>query len=82
MIRHFDLVLHDGTALQCRAAGETGPRVLLLHGFPEAAFVWDAVMVMLAGQARCVAPTWSSTTWAAASAVKAPASPPPTRWST
>jgi pimeloyl-ACP methyl ester carboxylesterase len=30
--------------------------VLLLHGFPEAAFVWDEVMLALAPRARCVAP--------------------------
>jgi pimeloyl-ACP methyl ester carboxylesterase len=30
--------------------------VLLLHGFPEAAFVWDEVMALLAPRARCVAP--------------------------
>lgn len=31
-------------------------RVLLLHGFPEAAFVWDEVIAALAPQARCLAP--------------------------
>jgi pimeloyl-ACP methyl ester carboxylesterase len=29
---------------------------VLLHGFPEAAFVWDEVMQMLSPHARCVAP--------------------------
>ncbi len=29
---------------------------MLLHGFPEAAFVWDGLMGLLAGRARCVAP--------------------------
>jgi pimeloyl-ACP methyl ester carboxylesterase len=56
MIRHFDLHLPHGVHLACRAAGTQGPRVLLLHGFPEAAFVWDGVMETLAPQARCVAP--------------------------
>lgn len=55
-VRRFDLVLPGGITLACRAAGEAGPRVLLLHGFPEAAFVWDGVMQQLAPQARCVAP--------------------------
>ena len=30
--------------------------MLLLHGFPEAAFVWDEVMERLAGVVHCVAP--------------------------
>ncbi len=55
-VRLFDLDLPHGIRLACRAAGETGPRVLLLHGFPEAAFVWDELMLLLAPQARCVAP--------------------------
>ena len=29
---------------------------MLLHGFPEAAFVWDDVMAALAGSAICLAP--------------------------
>ena len=60
MIREFDLALPSGITLACRAAG-TGPvRVMLLHGFPEAAFVWDDVMQqvvnMLKPGATCVAP--------------------------
>ncbi len=52
----FDAALPGGTTLACRTAG-TGPKtVLLLHGFPEAAFIWDGVMQMLAPQARCTAP--------------------------
>jgi pimeloyl-ACP methyl ester carboxylesterase len=46
--------------LACRAAGAGRPRALLLHGFPEAAFVWDEVMLQLAPgaapQLACVAP--------------------------
>jgi epoxide hydrolase 4 len=58
MIGTFDLALPGGITLACRAAGapEGSPRVLLLHGFPEAAFVWDEVMALLAPAARCVAP--------------------------
>ena len=57
MIETFDVGLAHGITLSCRAAGPGGaPRVLLLHGFPEAAFVWDEVMTRLADRARCVAP--------------------------
>ena len=56
MIRCFDAALPHGITLSCRAAGTAGPRVMLLHGFPEAAFVWDGVMAALADRAQCVAP--------------------------
>ncbi len=57
-IHTFRLSLPHGIELSCRAAGavESKQRVLLLHGFPEAAFVWDEVMAALAPRARCVAP--------------------------
>lgn len=55
--RCFDLVLPHGITLACRAGGRAGaPRVMLLHGFPEAAFVWDEVMALLADSADCLAP--------------------------
>jgi pimeloyl-ACP methyl ester carboxylesterase len=56
MMRLFDLMLPHGVSLACRAAGTGRSRVMLLHGFPEAAFVWDEVMERLAPQAACVAP--------------------------
>ena len=57
LIETFDAALPHGITLSCRAAGPLdGPRVLLLHGFPEAAFAWDEVMQRLAGTVRCVAP--------------------------
>ncbi len=57
MTRCFDLALPQGITLACRADGRPGaPRVMLLHGFPEAAFVWDEVMALLADRADCVAP--------------------------
>lgn len=56
-IEAFDAALPHGITLSCRAAGAGGlPTVVLLHGFPEAAFVWDEVMLRLATRARCVAP--------------------------
>lgn len=56
MIETFDVALANGITLACRASGApTAPRVLLLHGFPEAAFVWDAALQALAPRARCVA---------------------------
>ncbi|RVU43326.1 alpha/beta fold hydrolase [Rubrivivax rivuli] len=57
MTRCFDLALPHGITLACRAEGRLGaPRVMLLHGFPEAAFVWDEVMALLADRADCLAP--------------------------
>lgn len=54
------LTLPTGITLQCRCAPggppEQPPRVMLLHGFPEAAFVWDPVMARLSQRASCLAP--------------------------
>jgi pimeloyl-ACP methyl ester carboxylesterase len=56
-VETFDIALPHGITLSCRAAGKQGLlTVVLLHGFPEAAFIWDEVMQRLAPQARCVAP--------------------------
>jgi len=54
----FDQPLAHGITLSCRASGErdASQRVVLLHGFPEGAFIWDDVMQRLRGIARCVAP--------------------------
>jgi pimeloyl-ACP methyl ester carboxylesterase len=58
MIRTFDLALPHGITLACRGVGQGRPSVVLLHGFPEAAFAWDEVMELLHAQtgAVCVAP--------------------------
>jgi pimeloyl-ACP methyl ester carboxylesterase len=53
--------LPHGIQLSCRAAGPKGQPVLLfLHGFPEAAFVWDEMLLHFSkpenGGYRCVAP--------------------------
>ena len=49
--------LPGGISLVCRVAGpRTAPALLFLHGFPEAAFVWDAIIERFADRYRCVAP--------------------------
>lgn len=56
-VQTFDALLPHGVTLACRRAGRPGaPRVVLLHGFPEAAFIWDEVMARLAERADCTAP--------------------------
>jgi pimeloyl-ACP methyl ester carboxylesterase len=57
-MRCFDSVLPHGITLSCRSNAEAPglPRALLLHGFPEAAFVWDEVMQRLDARVQCVAP--------------------------
>jgi epoxide hydrolase 4 len=61
MIQTFARALPNGTTLSCRAAGETGrPLMVFLHGFPEAAFIWDELLEHFSqpehGGWRCVAP--------------------------
>ena len=57
MIESFPAELPHGITLSCRACGpRQAPRVMLLHGFPEGAFAWDAVMLALAAQVSCIAP--------------------------
>ncbi|MDP9046220.1 MAG: alpha/beta hydrolase [Pseudomonadota bacterium] len=57
MIDIFDATLPHGITLNCRASGRPGAPVLLfLHGFPEAAFVWDALLEHFGDRFRCVAP--------------------------
>ena len=49
--------LPHGITLSCRAAGERGrPVLMFLHGFPEAAFVWDALLEHFGDRFRCIAP--------------------------
>ena len=60
-VQTYTQALPHGIELSCRAAGQRGrPVLMFLHGFPEAAFVWDEVMLALAaseqGGFRCVAP--------------------------
>jgi pimeloyl-ACP methyl ester carboxylesterase len=61
MIETYLQPLPHGITLSCRGAGERGrPVLMFLHGFPEAAFVWDALLEHFAqpqnGGYRCVAP--------------------------
>ena len=57
MIETFQAVLPHGITLSCRASGPAGAPVLLfLHGFPEAAFVWDELLEHFGSRYRCVAP--------------------------
>lgn len=56
-IETFDLALPHGITLSCRAAGTPGaPLLVFLHGFPEAAFVWDELLAHFAPHYRCIAP--------------------------
>ena len=57
MIETFQAFLPHGIALSCRAAGPVGaPLLVFLHGFPEAAFVWDELLEHFGDRYRCVAP--------------------------
>ena len=61
MIETWQQDLPQGIQLSCRAAGAKGQPVLMfLHGFPEAAFVWDQMLLHFSkpenGGYRCVAP--------------------------
>ena len=60
-IQTWQQALPHGITLSCRATGERGrPVLMFLHGFPEAAFVWDELLENFArpenGGWRCVAP--------------------------
>jgi pimeloyl-ACP methyl ester carboxylesterase len=61
MINKYALELPHGIQLSCRSAGDEGrPVLVFLHGFPEAAFVWDGLLEHFAkpenGGYRCIAP--------------------------
>lgn len=61
MVEIFQQDLPHGITLSCRATGVRGrPVLMFLHGFPEAAFVWDTLLEHFAkpenGGYRCIAP--------------------------
>lgn len=56
-IETFELALPHGIRLSCRAAGQPGgPLLVFMHGFPEAAFIWDELLAHFGGRYRAVAP--------------------------
>ena len=61
MIHTVSHHLPNGITLSCRVSGEVGrPVLMFLHGFPEAAFAWDAMLEYFAQPAHggyfCIAP--------------------------
>ena len=61
MVEQWMIKLPHGITLSCRSAGARGrPVLMFLHGFPEAAFIWDELLAHFAapehGGFRCVAP--------------------------
>ena len=61
MIETVTHELAHGIKLSCRVSGEVGrPVLMFLHGFPEAAFAWDAMLEYFAqdehGGYFCIAP--------------------------
>jgi epoxide hydrolase 4 len=61
LIDTWQQALPHGITLSCRASGTPGrPVLMFLHGFPEAAFVWDDLLEHFSrpenGGYRCVAP--------------------------
>jgi pimeloyl-ACP methyl ester carboxylesterase len=61
MTENLAHALPHGITLNCRVSGERGrPVLIFLHGFPEAAFVWDPLLAYFSrpenGGYRCVAP--------------------------
>ena len=57
VIEHLRIHLPHGISLSCRACGPLdAPVLLFLHGFPEAAFVWDELLAHFGSRYRCIAP--------------------------
>ncbi|MCW5632144.1 MAG: alpha/beta fold hydrolase [Rubrivivax sp.] len=59
-MQEFKVSLPHGVTIACRALARAAPaasvpRVLLVHGFPEAAFVWDEVIEALGATVHAVA---------------------------
>jgi epoxide hydrolase 4 len=54
-LQHIELP--HGITLSCRVAGPVdAPVLVFLHGFPEAAFVWDELLLHFGQRYRCIAP--------------------------
>lgn len=54
-IRHLWLRSASGQRMHALAAGEAGPKVLLLHGNPSWSYMWRHPLAALVGQAQLVA---------------------------
>lgn len=50
--------LHEGHALRVARAGEKGPALVLLHGYPDNLQIWSALTPRLAASARVIAFDW------------------------
>jgi len=56
-IESIHAALPHGITLHCRVAGpQNAPALMFLHGFPEAAFVWDELLMHFGDRYRCIAP--------------------------
>ena len=56
-IETTQIALPHGITLSCRVAGpRDAPLLVFLHGFPEAAFIWDEMLEHFAPRFRCIAP--------------------------
>lgn len=56
-IERLVATLPHGITLHCRVAGPAdAPALVFLHGFPEAAFVWDELLAHFGDRYRCIAP--------------------------
>jgi pimeloyl-ACP methyl ester carboxylesterase len=57
MVELSRITLTSGIELSCRASGPAdAPVLMFLHGFPEAAFVWDEMLLHFSTRYRCIAP--------------------------
>lgn len=57
MVQTLAVELPHGITLDCRVAGpQDAPVLVFLHGFPEAAFVWDELLRHFGARYRCIAP--------------------------
>lgn len=56
-IETSEVHLPEGITLACRVSGPVdAPLLLFVHGFPEAAFIWDPLLEHFGTRWRCVAP--------------------------
>lgn len=57
MVHTTTVALPHGISLHCRTSGHPDqPLLVFLHGFPEGAFVWDALLQKFGSDFYCVAP--------------------------